>query len=60
MNVESDKRCSLITLTPVGEDKILEILPAHDELLTEMFGVLSNKDKDELLSLIFKFRNGLK
>ncbi|MEI8201310.1 MAG: MarR family transcriptional regulator [Eubacteriales bacterium] len=60
MNVESDKRCSLITLTPAGRDKISEILPAHDKLLTDMFGVLSAIEKDELLSLILKFRNGLK
>jgi len=36
------------------------ILPAHDELLTEKFGVLAVREKDELLSLILKFRNRLK
>ena len=60
MNLESDKRCSIISLTPAGRNKILEILPAHDKLLTEKFGVLTGSEKDELLSLILKFRNGLK
>lgn len=60
VNVESDKRCSRISLTPAGKDKILEILPAHDKLLTEKFGVLAVSEKDELLSLLLKFRNGLK
>lgn len=59
-NVESDKRCSKISLTPAGKDKILEILPAHDELLTEKFRVLTDSEKDELLSLILKFRKELK
>ncbi len=60
INVESDKRCSRISLTPAGKDKILEILPAHDKLLTEKFAVLAVSEKDEFLSLILKFRNGLK
>lgn len=55
VNVESDKRCSRISLTPTGKNKILEILPAHDELLTEKFGVLAVNEKVELLSLILKF-----
>ncbi|BCN31117.1 MarR family winged helix-turn-helix transcriptional regulator [Anaeromicropila herbilytica] len=60
MNVESDKRYSIISLTPAGREKILKILPAHDELLTEKFGVLAISEKDELISLIFKFRKRLK
>ena len=60
VNVESDKRCSRISLTPAGKEKIMEILPAHDNLLTEKFELLAASEKDELLSLIFKFRNGLK
>jgi len=60
LNVESDKRCSRISLTQAGENKVLEILPAHDELLTKKFGVLSDNEKEELLSLVLKFRTGLK
>jgi len=55
VNVESDKRCSKISLTQKGKDKILEVLPAHDELLTEKFGVLSVSEKYELLLLTQKF-----
>ena len=60
VNVETDKRCSKISLTPSGKDKILQILPAHDELLTEKFGVLTDNEKEELLALVRKFRAGLK
>ncbi len=60
VNVESDRRCSRISLTQAGKDKILEILPAHDKLLTEKFEVLDVSEKDELLSLLLKFRNSLK
>ena len=60
VNVESDRRCSRISLTQAGKDKIMEILPAHDELLTEKFGVLTDNDKEELLELFRKFRSGLK
>ena len=45
MNLESDKRCSRISLTPAGKDKILEILPAHDKLLTEKFELLPLKKR---------------
>lgn len=55
-NMETDKRCSKISLTTKGQDKILEILPAHDELLTQKFGVLSVSEKYELVSLIRKFK----
>jgi DNA-binding MarR family transcriptional regulator len=60
VNVESDKRCSMVSLTMAGKDKILQILPAHDGLLTEKFGVLTDNEKEELLSLVHKFRKGLK
>jgi len=60
VNVESDRRCSRISLTQAGKDKIMEILPAHDELLTEKFGVLTDNKKGELLELVRKFRSGLK
>lgn len=60
MNLESDKRCSRISLTPAGKDKILEILLAHDKLLTEKFGVIAVKEKEERLLLILKFSKGLK
>lgn len=59
LSVESDKRFSRICLTPKGKDKILSILPAHNALLTEKFNVLDDNDKNELLSLISKFRAGL-
>lgn len=55
-NMETDKRCSKISLTQKGKDKILEILPAHDELLTQKFAVLSVSEKYELVSLIRKFK----
>lgn len=60
MSLETDKRCSKISLTTAGKDKILEILPVHDKLLAEKFGVITDKEKEELLSLILKFRNRLK
>lgn len=56
---EEDKRRSRINLTPSGKEKIMAILPRHDELLTEKFGVLSADEKKELLKLILRFRNGL-
>ena len=58
-NEEPDKSRSRISLTSLGKQKILEILPAHDDLLTEKFGVLSETEKKELLKLILSFRDGL-
>lgn len=58
-NEEADKRCSRISLTPLGEEKIEDILPIHDELLTEKFSVLTPSEKKELLKLILRFRSGL-
>lgn len=58
-SVATDKRYSRISLTSLGKDKILSILPEHNTLLTEKFTVLSDEDKIELLSLIQKLRVGL-
>ena len=58
-NEEPDKRRSRISLTSLGKQKILEILPAHDDLLTEKFDVLSETEKKDLLKLILSFRDGL-
>lgn len=60
ISVKEDKRCSKISLAPKGRDKILEILPYHNELLTKNFGVLCIEDKEELRNLLRKFREGLK
>lgn len=59
VNLESDKRCSKISLTALGKDKILEILPSHDELLTAKFNVLTDDEKKELLSLLLALRTRL-
>ncbi len=56
---ELDKRRSRISLTSLGKEKILEILPAHDELLTEKFGILTETEKKDFLKVILTFRNGL-
>lgn len=54
--VESDRRCSRIGLTQKGRDKIMEVLPAHDQLLTEKFEVLTKEEKKDLIELFRKFR----
>ena len=58
-NEESDKRRSRISLTSLGKEKILEILQAHDDLLTKKFGVLTEIEKTDLIKGILTFRDGL-
>lgn len=60
LNVESDKRCSRISLTEAGKQRMEAILPEHDQLLTEKFAILNPEEKTQLLTLVHTFWTGLK
>jgi MarR family 2-MHQ and catechol resistance regulon transcriptional repressor len=52
LNVESDKRCSKICLTPAGKDKILEILPAHVAKVTSNLDIQIELASDVGLDIV--------
>lgn len=58
-DVEGDRRCTRISLAPLGRERIQEVLPEHDALLEELFGVLSLGQRKALLESLLAFRKGL-
>lgn len=57
--VEGDKRCTRISLAPLGRERIRAVLPEHDALLEELFGVLTLAERKALLEGLLAFRKGL-
>lgn len=52
-----DKRRFLISLTDKGEEKIRAVLPDHVRHIDDIFRVLSDQDKEELIRILTKFKN---
>ena len=56
----SDKRMSIIRLTPAGKRALYAMIPAHREWVTEMFGGLSVDERDQLYALLGKLRASIR
>jgi MarR family 2-MHQ and catechol resistance regulon transcriptional repressor len=52
----ADRRVTLARLTPEGEALLTAALPRHRELLTELLGDLTTKEKQQLIGLLTKLR----
>ncbi|MGT2846005.1 MarR family winged helix-turn-helix transcriptional regulator [Streptococcus massiliensis] len=53
----SDRRSFLIGLTPLGRQKIEEVLPYHIENISHVLGILNEQDKEDLIRILKKFKN---
>lgn len=53
----NDKRAFLVSLTPEGEKVIEAALPKHIALVEDTFSVLSEKEREQLLTLLKKFKD---
>ncbi|HFI0272739.1 MarR family transcriptional regulator [Streptococcus suis] len=53
---ESDKRASLIGLTPFGRETIEKVLPEHYAHVGKIFSVLSQEEQDLLADLLKRFK----
>lgn len=53
----TDKRAYLVTLTEAGRDLIQKVLPAHIVAVEETFSVLTEKEQEQLIELLKKFKN---
>jgi len=56
----SDKRRSIVRLTPAGKRTLDAMTPAHREWVTAMFGGLSLEERDELYALLGKLRASIR
>ena len=56
----SDKRMSIIRLTPAGKRALDAMTPAHREWISAMFGGLSADDRDALYALLGKLRASIR
>lgn len=54
---ESDRRASLIALTPLGQDIIESILPEHYAHIGQLFSVLSSEEQELLVDILKKFKH---
>lgn len=54
---ETDRRASLIGLTPLGRKTIESILPEHYDHVGQLFSVLSLEEQEQLASILKKFKN---
>lgn len=57
MTCPTDKRAYLVTLTEAGRDLIQKALPAHIVAVEETFSVLTEKEQEQLIELLKKFKN---
>lgn len=53
---EKDKRSYLIGLTPAGRKIIERILPEHYDNIGQIFSVLSQKEQEDLVQILKKFK----
>lgn len=53
----NDRRSSLINLTPKGRDLVEKILPQHILCVREALAVLSDADKEILITILKKFKS---
>lgn len=56
-SADCDKRKSVIALTADGRMKFEEVLPAHRQEIEQVFSVLSEEDRTELIRLLKHFKN---
>lgn len=56
----SDKRMSIISLTPAGKRTFDAMTPAHRKWIVEMFGGLSPEERDQLYALLGKLRGSIR
>jgi len=56
----SDKRMSIISLTPAGKRTLDAMTPAHREWVAGMFGGLSPEEHAELYALLGKLRTSIR
>ena len=56
----TDKRMSIISLTPLGKRTLDAMTPAHREWIAEMFGGLSPADHARLYALLGKLRASIR
>ena len=56
----SDKRMSIIRLTPAGKRALDAMTPAHREWISAMFAGLSADDRDALYALLGKLRTSIR
>ncbi len=52
-----DKRASLINLTPKGRQFIEQILPEHYDNIGNIFAILTEEERRDLVSILKKFKN---
>ncbi|TWT09775.1 MarR family winged helix-turn-helix transcriptional regulator [Streptococcus sp. sy004] len=53
----SDRRASLIGLTPKGEEVIKQALPEHLDTVYHSMSVLSPTEQEQLIAILKKFKN---
>ena len=56
----SDKRMSIISLTPAGKRTLDAMTPAHRQWIAGMFGGLSSEERDQLYALLGKLRTSVR
>lgn len=56
-SADCDKRKSVIALTADGRMKFEEVLPPHRQEIEQVFSVLSEEDRTELIRLLKHFKN---
>ncbi|GGB06938.1 MarR family transcriptional regulator [Macrococcus hajekii] len=52
-----DKRKSVVGLTDAGKEKFEQVLPAHRSEIDEVFDVLTEEERHQLITILKKFKN---
>lgn len=52
----NDRRSFRFSITDLGRKKIEEVLPKHRELIEEFYSIFDSKEKEQLISLLKKFK----
>lgn len=52
----TDKRQSVFSITKTGRDLFEKVLPPHREKLNEVFGILSEEERAQLITILKKFK----
>ena len=53
----SDRRSFLVGLTPEGHNKIEAVLPDHIQNIQQVFNILTEQDKEDLIRILKKFKS---
>ena len=53
----SDRRSFLVGLTPEGRSKIEAALPDHIQNIQQVFNILTEQDKEDLIRILKKFKS---